>query len=64
MEIAKFPIYRLENRSEVEIDEDGYNVSNVMFYLHQNSVGLPLGWDGIEGFRSSCWNLIGKISSI
>ena len=41
--------------------EDGYNVSNVMFYLHQNSVGLPLGWDGIEGIADGADLLVGYL---
>lgn len=41
--------------------EDGYNVSNVMFYLHQNSVGLPLGWNGIEGIADGADLLVGYL---
>ncbi len=41
--------------------EDGYNVSNVMFYLHQNSVGLPLGWNRIEGIADSSDLLVGYL---
>ncbi len=41
--------------------EDGYNVSNVMFYLEQNSVGLPLSWNGIEGIEDGSDLLVGYL---
>jgi len=41
--------------------EDGYNVSNVILYLHQNSVGLPLGWNGIEGIEDGVDLLVGYL---
>ena len=41
--------------------EDGYNVSNVMFYLEQNSVGLPLSWNGIEEIEDGSDLLVGYL---
>lgn len=41
--------------------EDGYNVSNVMFYLEQSSVGLPLSWNGIEGIADGADLLVGYL---
>ena len=41
--------------------EDGYNVSNVMFYLEQNSVGLPLSWNRIEGIEDGSDLLVGYL---
>lgn len=41
--------------------EDGYNVSSVMFYLEQNSVRLPLGWNGIEGIADGADLLVGYL---
>jgi len=41
--------------------EDGYNVSNVMFYLERNSVGLPLNWNGIEGIEDGSDLLVGYL---
>jgi hypothetical protein len=41
--------------------EDGYSVENVMYYLQQNSVGLPPSWEGIEGIDDGVDLLVGYL---